>query len=442
LTKLLAGLGGLELAAILGGLALSIPGAGWIGSDTRMGWFVVIACAGGAAYAAAVWLILKTPLSTSMVCAIILWAVLLRLVVLFHPPFLSTDLFRYVWDGRVQVHGINPYRYVPADPALAALRDSAIFPHINRADYARTIYPPVAQMLYAAIAAIDQSTFAVKATMTGLDLITIGILLRLLSLAGLPLQRVLIYAWHPLPIWEFAGSGHVDAAAIALIAFSLLMFHRRLQVLTSIGLAGAVLIKFLPAVLVPALWRRGNRHFLAAFGMTIVAAYLVYCSVGMHVFGFLFNYTSEEGLSTGSGLFPVYLLERAVELPAYAGGLYLLLVAASLGVIALRTLRPGQPDDLVNTAGQVLVLATVLTAALTPHYPWYFAWLLLPSCLFCRSSVIYLSVAVFLLYLDQAENKLLWQSIVYVPFAVLVLFDIWRGRERLAETLPLVRRMS
>ncbi len=55
-------------------------------------------------------------------------AVGMRLALLFFEPYLSTDIYRYIWDGRVQAAGINPYRYVPRAPELAQLRDTAIFP--------------------------------------------------------------------------------------------------------------------------------------------------------------------------------------------------------------------------------------------------------------------------------------------------------------------------
>ena len=64
------------------------------------------------------------------------------------PPFLSTDIYRYVWDGKVQGAGINPFRYIPADRHLAFLRDTGIYPHINRRDSAHTIYPPGAQIIF------------------------------------------------------------------------------------------------------------------------------------------------------------------------------------------------------------------------------------------------------------------------------------------------------
>ena len=72
------------------------------------------------------------------------------------PPFLSTDIFRYVWDGQVQAAGINPYRYVPAAPELAPLRDAMVYPNINRADYAPTIYPPAAQMFFLAVTRLGE----------------------------------------------------------------------------------------------------------------------------------------------------------------------------------------------------------------------------------------------------------------------------------------------
>src|SRR5260370_42703697 len=88
-------------------------------------------------------------------------AVLLRRGALSAPVFLSDDINRYIWDGRVQAHGINPYRYVPNDPHLATLRDD-VFWHINRGNYAPTIYPPVAQMLFLMATRLRETALAVK----------------------------------------------------------------------------------------------------------------------------------------------------------------------------------------------------------------------------------------------------------------------------------------
>src|SRR5262249_54615595 len=89
-----------------------------------------------ALYAVACWLIVCRRWAARALWVVLAVAAVARAIALFAPDTLSDDIYRYIWDGRVQAAGINPYRYVPADPALAFLRDNEIYPHINRADYA------------------------------------------------------------------------------------------------------------------------------------------------------------------------------------------------------------------------------------------------------------------------------------------------------------------
>jgi len=173
-------------------------------------------------YLVAVWVVLNRPVDRWTFVIILVCAAGCRLVCLFSPPFLSTDIFRYVWDGQVQAAGINPYRYIPADPHLAFLRDLEIYPHINRRDYAHTIYPPGAQILFLLITRIGASVLWMKAGMVALEALTIWILVKLLTALGIRREQVLIYAWHPLLLWEVASSGHVDGAALPFIALALL----------------------------------------------------------------------------------------------------------------------------------------------------------------------------------------------------------------------------
>src|SRR5207253_5010451 len=110
----------------------------------------------------------------------ILFAVLFRLSLLFSAPYLSDDIYRYVWDGRVQAARINPYRYIPADPALAQLRDDKIYPRINRRDYAHTIYPPAAEAVYFLTTRISESVTWMKATMVLFEGIAVWAIAQLL----------------------------------------------------------------------------------------------------------------------------------------------------------------------------------------------------------------------------------------------------------------------
>ena len=218
----------------------------------------------------------KRPGSSSCLILIVGFAVVFRLIVLFSPLVLSGDLYRYVWDGRVQRVGVNPYRYPPEAEALAALRDTAIYPQIIR-PVLTTIYPPAAQMFFALITTmVPESIRGMKAFMVLFDLVTIGVLIRLLKTNGSDPERVVLYAWSPLVVFEFAGSGHVDAL---MLPFLLLALQARLAARP--GSAGvllglATLIKLYPAVLFPALYSRRERRFPLGFGAALVLGYLPY----------------------------------------------------------------------------------------------------------------------------------------------------------------------
>lgn len=165
MTRRLAALGAVLVLLILVGLALHEPRAEGI-TGWRAELFVAVLAAAGAAYLLSVLFLLRGGRPSRATLWIVLGvAIAMRLPPLLAPPFLSSDLNRYIWDGRVQQAGINPYVYVPADPALASLRDDMIYPHVYRADYAPTIYPPMAQVIFAAIAGIAETRFAVKLTM-------------------------------------------------------------------------------------------------------------------------------------------------------------------------------------------------------------------------------------------------------------------------------------
>jgi hypothetical protein len=396
-------------------------------------WFVATwACACGL-YLVAVWRV-RRGLPRGGLALVLAFAVLLRIVPIVAPDFLSGDLYRYVWDGRVQNAGFNPYCCVPASPELAGLRDAAIYPNINRAGYAPTIYPPAAQMLFAVIAWVSQTPVAVKLAMALCDAISCACLLTMLRRAALPLARVLIFAWHPLLLWEFDGNGHVDAAATAWLALAMLASTSSRPWLQAIGagfaMAGATLTKFLPVVVSPALWRRDPRLPIA-FVVAIAAGYACYASVGMKVFGFLGGYTHEEGLSDGSGIYWLRIIGRVVTLPSWAGKAWLGLTAVMLAVIALVvTWRAPRANTLSMTGAHATVLATTLIVMIAPHYGWYFGWLVLLACLTPWPSVLWLTVSCIVFNSLGVEQPLAWESVIYVPFLILAALDVARQRRR------------
>lgn len=344
-----------------------------IGYSGVSGWSDVL-------FIAAVAIVLTQPVNRATLWIVLAFAVAMRGIVLFKPPYLSTDMYRYVWDGIVQHAHINPYRYVPGDRALAFLQAKypGIFAHINRRDYARTIYPPVAQIIYW-LATFSPSVQAMKLAMFVFECVTAGALIALLKRMGRRTTDVLSYAWCPLLVWEIGSAGHVDAAIMAFVALALLFRHREQPVLTGLFLGFAVMTKFYPLILLPALWRRDDWKMPSTLVAVCAAGYAMYASVGKLVFGFLGGYAQEEGLDSGTRYFLLDYTQSVSPLHWLTKANYQIFCVLVFAAITLWTLRyasnerPREAHPAFIRASMMFALALMLL--FSPHYPWYVAWL-------------------------------------------------------------------
>jgi len=437
-TLYLAGLGGILLMITAAALMLHLPSVDIALTPTQRETTVGLLLVAGLTYLVAVFVVLRHATSRHATLIVIGIAAAMRLAFVFNHPVLSSDIYRYVWDGQVQTAGINPYRYVPTDPALKTLRDTKVFPLINRANYAHTIYPPAAQVIFAAVGGFTGTVVGMKLAMVAFEVLACWCMLKLLDIANLPAERILIYAWNPLVLWSFAFDGHIDAAAIGLLALALLYRARHRMGLAGAVLACATLVKFFPVVVAPA-FVRGEKFLRPALAGTlvIVLLYALYSSVGTQVFGFMSGYNDEEGLTNGSGIWLLYPLSYLndktdlIDLPDDFGKYYLIAAAvlmAALGVwIARRRLKIGEIDVVVLCRDSA-ILAACTMVLVSPHFPWYFAWLALPAVVAPLRSVIWLSVAPAILYLDPGTEHAFWGSFVYAPAIVLAGLELWQSR--------------
>jgi alpha-1,6-mannosyltransferase len=360
----------LRLAALAAALA-ALTAAGPSLHRAYGGWALMLIFAAGGA---GILLALRSADETDRRYALIVilgGAVLMRLGLLLVEPYLSTDIYRYVWDGRVQAVGINPYRYIPSAPELSQLRDAAIFPSINRADTAVTIYPPAAQAIFLAITRLGESVVAMKLGLLAFEAATVAILLALLGRLGLPSTRVVAYAWHPLPIWEVAGSGHVDIAMCALLMSGLLLFLHGRTSLAGVAVTLGALVKPTALLALSVLWRPWDWRLPLVVVLTVVLAYLPYLSVGSGVLGYLWGYVDEEGFASGRGFALLWLMEGFT---GHVPGAVLVYVAiAAIIMIGLAVAVAFRRDRSAATAVACLswLLAAFLVLA-SPHFPWYF----------------------------------------------------------------------
>jgi alpha-1,6-mannosyltransferase len=398
LTNTVLGLLGLSLLALcrqgVNEIGHFVIGFGWVAMDQAL------------IYLVAVWVVLNWPANRWTLVIIVACAVACRLVCVFSPPFLSSDVYRYVWDGKVQAAGINPFRYIPADPHLAFLRDLDIYPHINRRTYAHTIYPPGAQVLFLLITRIGASVLWMKAGMVLLEVLTIGILIKLLLVVGLRREQVLIYAWHPLVFWEVASSGHVDGAALPFIVLALLFSLRQKPLAAGTSLAAATLIKLYPIVLLPALWRRSNFRdwrMPAILAFLVAAGYACYASVGRNVLGFLPEYAKEEGMESGSRYFLLTLARNGLHWEGLPTAAFYAFAALLLGALAFWAWAGNEANPWTPIRG-CFVIAAALMLLFSPHYPWYYLWLLPFVSVIPYTPMLYFTTACFFLYTTALAN--------------------------------------
>ncbi len=187
------------------------------------------------------------------------FAILFRLTLLFHSPVGSDDIYRYVWDGKVAAHGINPFAFAPNDPALSALRTDVLPSRVNHPAM-RTIYPPLAQsFFFVSYKLFGDSLAGLKFLLVLADLSSIIVLIRLSKLYHVNILRtVFLYAWSPLPIMYFALDGHIDALGIPFLLLSLYFISRKKNISGAVVLGLSVLAKLYPLFIAPVFFTIGK----------------------------------------------------------------------------------------------------------------------------------------------------------------------------------------
>lgn len=392
------------------------------------GWVLISSFAAGSLCAFAAARIGKNADQKVALLIILIGAAAMRLALLFSEPSLSSDIYRYIWDGRVQAFGTNPYRYVPAAGELTSLRDPDIWPHINRADYAVTLYPPVAQSIFFAVTRFGESVVSMKLGLMLFEAVAVAAIVALLQRLGMPATHVAAYAWHPLPVWEIAGNGHVDAAMLAFLLVGLVAYLHGRTLTAGVLITLGALIKPLALLALPVLWRPWNWRLPLCVAATIALAYVPYLSVGAGVFAFVPGYMQEEGLASGSGFKLLWLAQLATGPLRYGTGAYLAASALALSALALAVgFRSDRSANASMRATSWLLIAFLVL--ISPNYPWYFL-VLVPFLALSPSATAWALTSASVLFYDVVPNDVLPAyevRIAVFTFAVLVALahDLW-----------------
>jgi alpha-1,6-mannosyltransferase len=324
--------------------------------------FIVPLAVAGLAYLLVIREFLSTARFTKRVIVVgLLLAAVWHLLFLRTPPGSDDDIHRYVWDGRVQRHGSNPYILVPSDPGLGALHTPETRA-MNNPDLPSP-YPAGSELFFRAVTAIHESVFALKVAFVVCDLGIVLVLVDVLRGSRQGAHWVLAYAWNPLLATEVAGSGHVDIVGALLLLVSFAALVRRWRALAALAFGLAVAVKLLPIVLLPLYWRRVRVRDGLLAAVVVALLYLPFLNHGRIPLGSLGTYVQSFRFND-----PVFRALERVVAPQLGAGL-----AVLVGFLIAIWLRHKSPEWSSDSFAWPMA-ASLLCAPVV--YPWYLLWLL------------------------------------------------------------------
>lgn len=370
-------------------------------------------------------------------------------------PTLSTDVWRYLWDGHLMSLGVNPY----AEPVNSTALDRYDTPLRERVDHdwMASPYPPAAQLVFAGTYSLaPENPTAMQIAFTAFDMATGVVLVLLLQRLKKPSGRVVLYLWNPLIIVEFAHGAHVDSLMTLLVVLALYLFYTGRQTGSAIALALGTLTKFIPVLLVPVFIQRwGWRRTLLYLGVITLGLFpflgaglgLVGELDGRGIFGAVRIYNANW--RTNDGLF--YWLARALQPfsqePVALARVISLILIGLVGLWAFNSARRSASEsDPVHAIHQSALLVSAYLLLSPVVFPWYLTLLLAllplvqvqkswPAILFSLGWLFF-SAAVnlsYLFYLDPANpREFEWvRSVEYIPLWIALLAALFLlGRAR------------
>jgi len=320
---------------------------------------------------------------------ILLIALLIRAPFLMRPPELSDDIYRYLWDGLQLLSGHNPYALAPADITAATTSLAEIKNRVNHPELV-TIYGPAAQLFFGLASLFGGTVAGFKVALALVDLGCCYLLWCLLRRLQIPPWKSVLYAWHPLPVLEIAGSGHIDGVGLFFLLAALLTVTRsnnstdRTIFLWAAGLftSCSVLVKLFPAVFLPGfLLIQAQRRwpYIATFILSSLALTIPFFPELSNGLQTLHTYTANWEFSSFSFRSMRCLLDSSSAARMIIGAIFFL-AASRLYFLLFQSLKTCSGQDrtlaMLETFYALALLYLLLTPTLHPWYGLYLVWLL------------------------------------------------------------------
>jgi hypothetical protein len=348
---------------------------------------------------------------------IIITGIIFRITVIPSAPTTSPDVFRYIWEGKIVAHGINPYQVPPGAPLLNQYH-SDLWTKVGFKNMT-SIYPPFAQVAFLIGYIISgESVWGLKIVYLICEIITLIFLLKLLRLKKINPGYIILYAWLPIPIMEYFINTHIDAVGIAFFILFLYYIEKGRNNLSAVFFSLSFLVKFYPLMLFPLLIKKIGMKKLIPFTLiflfTSIVFYAPFLTSDLAVKNSLTTYLLRWEFN-GS----VYNLIKMFSDSDLAR-----IICSVLLIIAIAVISYKYRDFVKGTYG--VLLSFVIFA--TTIYPWYLGWIA------ALNPVLNFYSVFSLLFTSNLSNFTplgkVWQEywrvlvIEYFPFFLLLYIDI------------------
>lgn len=427
--------------------ASQLFGYGYAVRDMPVFWLAGGMGLAGALFLALLWLVPASSRLSTTTARLLLWGILvaglfMRLLQFTAEPALEDDYQRYLWDGAVTAHSLNPYTLSPdqakeADPSIfqigrLGVESGLVLDRVNH-PHLRTIYPPVAQAAFALSYIIGPwSIDAWRLVILFFDLATVALLLLLLNDLGRSPLWVSLYWWNPIAVKELFNAGHMEAVVIPLVLGGLALAVRKRPIAATASLTLAAGAKLWPVILLPLVWRslmHAPRKLLIAVGIAALGLALFawpILSAGLDPASGFVAYASKW--KTNSALFPAL---ESLTSPMVARAMVAMLLAIIIGW-QCRT-AASNPQELTRRA---LIIISALFLLSPAQFPWYFLWVLPLLCIAPVPGLLVLTATLPLYYtafyfLARGDTETFPATIVWLIWLPAWGLLLWQARDQI-----------
>jgi len=401
----------------------------------------------------------KCPASAKSFAIVIIFSILFRLILLPSVAIHESDFYRYLWDGKSFKNGINPFKYAPAEvnsakaetnqdiKRLKDLRDKnpLYFTRINHSGVP-TIYPPLAQVVFAASSIIkEDSIFVLKSIFVFFDILAVILIGLLLTHFKMNPSLAVVYGWSPLVLKEIANSGHYDSITIFLTLLALYLLIKNRALAGSVTLAAAGLFKFYPLLLLLLYIKRIKIRHLLGFVVGVIGMYVPFFIWGRtgvdKVFAGLSIY-SQKWAYNGSLFVLLQSFLDMLHFRAISSFFLARLIMGAVFIILFLYLALKKSNEPLDILRRILFVLTALFLLNPVGEPWYFCWAIPFLCFFPYRSLLLLSWLLVFSYLSFAHDYgtmrvgnleiPILNAIQYVPFFPFFIWEfVLRKRNKL-----------